>query len=90
MKCTTYPRFETGEVAALFEALPPSERAIIDSFVKYVSITSTNRTRLENNRRSLTHFRAILDTDFDRISLEDLRSYLTLLNYSHLANAKPK
>ena len=87
MKYTEYPRFERGDVAALYDALTSGERAVIEAFVKYVSITSSNRTRLENNRRSLTHFRAIVDKDFSQIRLEDLRSYLTLLNYSHHANA---
>ena len=87
MKYTQYPRFARGEVAALYAALPAGERAVIDAFVKYVSISSSNRTRLENNRRSLTHLRVIVNKDFTHIELEDLRSYLTLLNYSHLTNA---
>ncbi|PHS12928.1 MAG: hypothetical protein COA78_07810 [Blastopirellula sp.] len=87
VKYKEYPRFEKGEVIQLYHGLLTSEKKIIDNFVRYVSITSKSKTRLENNRRSLTHFRIITGIPFDDVTLENLRHYLALLNFSYMTSA---
>jgi len=82
-----YPSFKRGEVQSVFSKLPKGEREIINSFVKYVSITSSSDKRLENNRRTLTQFRYITKKDFDKVTLQDLRDYLSLLKASKNTNS---
>ena len=82
-----YPTFKRGEVQKVYSKLPKSEKEIIDKFVKYVSITSSSDKRLENNKRTLTQFRYILKKSFDKITLQDLRNYLSLLKGSNNTNS---
>jgi len=63
------------------------EKQIIDDFVKYVSITSSSQKRLENNKRTLTTFRYVVQKNFNDINLKDLRDYLGLLKSSKNTNA---
>lgn len=77
-----YPRFERGEVSKKYNKLPKDEKKIIDDFVSYVGISSTARTRLENNRRAITQFRMVTKKPLKETTLQDLRSFLSLLNNS--------
>ena len=82
-----YPRFKRGEVQKAYSKLPKGEREIIEQFIKYVSITSSSDKRLENNRRTLTQFRYVVERDFDKVTLQDLRDYLSLLKASKNTNS---
>lgn len=77
-----YPTFKRGEVQKHFNKLPSNERKVIEDFVRYVGITSSARTRLENNKRSITEFRIITGVPLDKVTLENLRDFLTKLNNS--------
>ncbi len=83
MQHLEYPKYERGQLISEYDKLPFGEKQIITDFVNYVSITAKSKTRLENNKRSLIHFRVIVGMDFDNVHLEDLRRYLSLLNFSY-------
>lgn len=87
MQYLEYPKFERGQLMSEYDKLPFGEKKIITDFVNYVSISAKSKTRLENNKRSLIHFRIIVSVDFDGINLEDLRRYLALLNFSYHTNS---
>lgn len=82
-----YPTFKRGEVKKYFEKLPKSQKAIIEDYVKYVSITSSSQRRLENVKRSLTQFRMLTNKPLDKITLKDLRDFLALVNSSNKTQA---
>ncbi len=81
-KSSVYPAFKRGEVVQYYNSLPVSEKKIINSFIDYVSIESSSKARLDNNRRTITQLRYITDKNFKDIDLEDLRHYLALLKKS--------
>lgn len=79
--------FKKGESKGIYDKFPKKERDIIEQFVKYVSITSTSQKRLENNKRTLIHFKHTTQKEFDKITLQDLRDYLSLLKSSDITNS---
>ncbi|MBT7661054.1 tyrosine-type recombinase/integrase [archaeon] len=87
MKFKEYPRFKRGEGIKVFNALSKKEQKIILDFVGYVSISSSSEKRLENNKRSITQFRNVVSKPFDKLTLEDLRNYLALLNKSDITRS---
>ncbi len=76
------PRFKRGQSIKYFSKLPKKEKQEIADFIKYVSITSKSDKRLENNKRSLVTLRKAIKKPFDKITLQDLRDFLALLNSS--------
>lgn len=74
--------FVRGQSQEVFNKLPKKEKEIISDFVKYVSINSSNKVRLENNKRNIVYFRYVLNKSLDKIELKDLRNFLALLNTS--------
>ncbi len=87
MNYKEYPKFKRGGVQKKYIKLPKGDKEIITRFLEYISITSKAQTRIENNKRALTHFRIIIGKSLSKITLEDLRGYLTLLNNSKNTNA---
>lgn len=83
----TFISFQRGQSQEVYESLSKKEKQIIDDYVKYVSITSSSQKRLENNRRTLIHFRFMVEKDFDKVNLQDLRDYLALMKASTITNA---
>lgn len=81
-----YPRFERGELTSYYPKIPKSERETIEKFLIYVS-GSGGKRRVEESKRTLTHIRKVISKPLTAITLEDLRSYLALLNYSKHSNA---
>lgn len=77
-----FPTFKRGESLILFDSLSKIEQNLINDFIKYVSITSKSSKRLENNKRSLLTFRQVIKKPIFKTNLEDLRSFLALLNNS--------
>lgn len=77
-----YPTFKRGEAQAFFNKLPKKEKDLIEEYVRYVSITSKSKVRLENSKRSLIALRKVTKTPLEKITLEDLREFLALLNNS--------
>ncbi len=82
-----YPKFKKGEVQKIFSKLSKKDQDVVNKFVKYVSITSSSAKRLENNKRTITVFRYIINKDLDKVSLQDLRDYLSLLKSSDNTNS---
>lgn len=76
------PRFKRGDSQRHYSKFPKSEREAIDGFIKYVSITSKSNRRLSNNKLSLITFRKFVNKPFEKVTLEDLRDFLALLNNS--------
>jgi len=83
----SFVSFARGQSQKVFITFSKKEQKIIEDFVKYVSITSSSEKRLENNRRTLAHFRFMAEKDFDKINLQDLRDYLSLLKSSKNTNS---
>lgn len=74
-----YPTFEKGELKEYYSKMPKSEKEILDGFLIYVSANASTR-RVEENLRSITQFRMLIEKDFDSVTLQDLREFLALLN----------
>lgn len=78
-----YPDFKRGEAQTFFNKLPLKERQLIENYVKYVSITSKSKARLENSKRSLIALSKVSGKALNNLTLDDLRSFLALLNNSN-------
>jgi len=83
----TFPSFRRGQSFEEFDKLPKKDKEDIQNYLKYVSITSSSATRLENNKRTLINLRYTIEKSFDKITLEDLREYLSMLNSSKNTNS---
>jgi integrase len=82
-----YPTFKRGEVQNKYNKFSSEDKKIIDSFLKYVSITSQSKNRIKNNLRSLAEFRIITGKELQETNLEDLRIFLSLLSGSNKTQA---
>jgi len=79
---TTYPLYRKGKLEAIFNKFPKAEKETIDKFISYCAIGSGER-KLADIKRNITQFRDIIQTSLDKITLQDLRDYLALLNKSN-------
>lgn len=77
-----YPTYKRGELESYYGKLSKSEKKIIEDFISYCSI-SAGKNKLEDIKRSIVQFRHITEKPFDKIDLETLRKYLSLLNKSN-------
>jgi len=78
---TDYPKFERGELEKIFSKLNSKEKQTIKEFISYCGISAGKR-KTDDVRRSLIQFRYIIGKDFDKITLDDLRGFLSILNKS--------
>jgi integrase len=81
-----FPNFKRGELQEAYKKLTKKDKSTIEEFVKYVSIGSNAKTRLDNVRRGLTSFLLVTGRTIDQINLNDLRTFLSLLNSSPKTN----
>lgn len=86
MKFKEYPVFKRNELQNKYIRLPKEDKKLIDDFLSYVQITSKDRTRHENNKRTLTQFRFLTGKSLAETTLTDLREWLALLNHSNRTN----
>lgn len=76
-----YPLYTQGDLEAVFSKLPKKDQTIINEFVAYCGIGAALRKQ-GDIKRSIIQFRHVVEKPFDSITLNDLRSYLSLLNQS--------
>lgn len=76
-----YPEYVRHDLEKIFRALPQTEQDEIKKFVDYCGIGSGTRKQADI-KRSIIQFRDILEKPLSRVTLEDLRTYLLLLNKS--------
>jgi len=82
MTLKEYPSFKRGELLQYYDKkLSKSEKGIIELFLRKATATAGER-RVDEYKRVLTQFRYIVKKDFDKITLEDTREFLALLNRS--------
>lgn len=77
-----YPKFARGELQSKYNSFKKSEKEIIENYITYISGTAGKR-RIDENRRTLTQIKVILNKDFNDFTLEDIRDYLAALNHSY-------
>ena len=82
-----FPIYKRGEINKVFDKLPERERKAIISYVKYRSIRTKSLNKLEDIKRTITQFRQILNKEFSKINLKDLRDFLALLGSSERQNS---
>lgn len=80
-----YPKFKRGEVEQIYKKLKRSERDIIEKYIIFRQQGISTSNGLKDIRRYLTHFRYIMQKDFDKITLGDLTEFLGMLNNSRLS-----
>lgn len=76
-----YPAYKKGELERIFSNLHPKEKATINDFISYCGIGAGER-KLKDIKRSIIQFRDIIQKSFDKLELEDIRGYLSVLNKS--------
>lgn len=77
-----YKIYKRNELEEVYSKLNKNEREVIDDFINYCSINGISERKLQDIKRSIIQFRHIVERNFDKLSLADLRNYLTLLNTS--------
>lgn len=77
-----YPTYKNGEVNTIFEGLPQQEKKVIEQYIDYRAIKVTSKDKLSDIRRHITQLRHITEKDLNKLTLKDVRDFLTLLNKS--------
>lgn len=83
-----YPKFKRFEIEEYYEKLPKKEKKVIEEYLQYRKargVSSDNK--LKDIRRDILHLRFIIEKDFDKIDLKDLRNVLAVIQSSHLSQA---
>lgn len=78
-----YPLYKTNELSEVYNRLSKQEKQSINDFVSFCSVNGITQRKLDDMKRSIIQFRHITERNFDKLTLEDLRAYLTLLNTSN-------
>lgn len=78
-----YLLFKGGELEKIYSKFPTIEKETINNFRTYCSIGGITKRKLDDMQRSIIQFRYITERNFEKLTLEDLRAYLTLLNTSN-------
>lgn len=78
-----YPDFRKEKISTekLYRELSEKEQMIVNDFMKYCSITAGNK-KLSDIRGIILQIRYTMEVPLDEIKLEDVRSFLALLNQS--------
>ena len=77
----SYPKYLRYELKNIFDALPHSERTTIKQFIAYCAISAGERKQ-GDVMRSIVQFRHIVQRDLSKITIQDLRRFLAILNQS--------
>jgi len=80
-----YPTFKNGGVIEVYNKLSKSEKEIIDNYREYRAGSITTKNALDNAMRFVIQWKNIFQKDYNKITLEDVRSFLALLNNSKMA-----
>lgn len=78
-----YPDFKKEKISceSLYENLPAYERAIVNDFLKFCSITAGSK-KVGDLKGILLQIRHVLEVPLDAITLADVRGFLSVLNNS--------
>ncbi len=83
----TYPVFKVKGVDKFYDTLPTSEKKIIKNYLEYRRARGVSTdNKIKDIRRYILHFRKIIDKNFNKVDLKDLRSVLALINQSPLSD----
>lgn len=80
-------QFKRGESLKFYKKLELKEKKEIEDYLKYLSITSKSKVRLENNKRNLLTLRKFIKKPLSKTTLKDLRDFLSQLNNSNRTQA---
>ena len=82
-----YPNYRREGITSdqLYQSLELGEREIVDEFLIYCSITA-GKSKLRDIRMNMLQIRDVIEKPFDEIDLQDVRTFLALLNRSGRAN----
>lgn len=80
----SYPDFRKEKIRTekLYKALSTKEKIIIDDFLKFCSI-SAGVKKISDIKGIILQIHYVMECPLDVISLDDVRSFLSLLNQSH-------
>jgi len=83
----SYPKFERGGIWEFYEKLPSLEKKFLDQYITYRKARGISREQdLRDIKRYIIQLRFILQKDFRKITLEDVRELTALINTSWLKN----
>lgn len=82
-----YPRFKRGEVESVYKNISNTEKKTLKEYLVYRKARGLNSDDKVNDvRRYLLHLRHILGKDFKKITLQEYREILALINSSGLSS----
>ena len=82
-----YPKFKRNDIENHYKKLPKAEQTIIKEYLDYRRARGvTTEQKIEDIRRYITQIRVILDKNFNKIDLKDLRILLAIINQSWLSD----
>lgn len=82
-----YPKFKKGEVEDVYKNIPSAEKKTLKEYLIYRKARGLNsEDKVNDVRRYLLHLRSILGKDFKKITLQEYREILSLVNSSGLQN----
>lgn len=83
----SYPKFERGKIWEFYEKLPSSEKKFLDQYITYRKARGISREQdLQDIKRYIVQLRFILQKDFRKITLDNVRELTAMINTSWLKN----
>jgi integrase len=78
-----FPKYKQGQIAIIKASLKSKDKKILDNFLTYCGITAGEK-KLKNIERDIVKIYDVMQVSFDKITLDDLRKFLAVLNKSEL------
>jgi len=79
----TFPKYKQGQIALVKASLKPKDKKILDNFLIYCGITAGEK-KLQRIERTIVKIRDVMQVPLDKITLDNLRKFLAVLNRSEL------
>lgn len=79
-----YPQYrkERFSTKSLYDSFSAIDRESIVKFIDYCRGSVTSETKLNDIKMHIVQFRDVMQKPFDKLTLEDVRAFITLLNQS--------
>lgn len=82
-----YPKFKRGEIEEFYNKLSRGEKTLIGDYLKFRRARGVStEEKISDIRRYIIQLRLILERDFNKLNLKDMRSLLAIINDSHLSD----
>ncbi len=82
-----YPKFKRNTIEEYYTKLPKSEQTIIEEYMNYRRARGVStEQKILDIRRYIIQIRVILEKNFNKIDLKDVRSLLSIINQSWLSD----